>query len=247
MKRVGLLLGLAALLGAGSSSEKSGWMESFDKFKDYPYRSWPSDGTKILPAPWQGSVDMYAHADTGHNTPAGAAGPVFNWSWGHAFRPTVDTPHVGDELVAKIFLPGNVNYENVMLAITTKKTPGAAGQFAGGAKAVIHIGASRDKRFARISFRTTDKADKTLSQVSAAPHPFLPAGVWYDVRLALDENRTVTAAYKHEKMSYWVPIGSLAAHDDFQPNYAAIAVSRGGRLDDVGYSATHRRGVLFAP
>ena len=34
-------------------------------------------------------------------------------------------------MVARIFLPANINYEGVMLALTTEKTPGASGQFAG--------------------------------------------------------------------------------------------------------------------
>jgi len=247
MKRITPLVVAAVLLAAGASSQKRGWMESFDTFKDYPYKSWPSDGTKTLPAPWEGTAGMYTHAGTGRGATAGASGPGRGWSWGHAFRPIVDTPRVGDALVARVFLPANINYESVMLALTTEKSPGASGHFAGGAKAVVHVAGGPDKGFARVSVSTADAADKGVGSVSAAPHPFLPAGAWYDVRLILGENRTVTLEYKHVKMSYWVPVAVLTVHDDFRPNYVAISACRGGRVDDVGYRAARKPGPPFAP
>ena len=217
-------------------------MESFDRFGDgYAYDS------DVLPDPWEGAVSIVARAKLGHSSSAGAQGPGGGWSWGHAFRPIVDTPHIGDALVARVFLPANINYESVMLALTTEKTPGASGQFAGGAKAVVHIASGPDKGFAKVSVRTADPSDKGLGSVSAAPHPFLPANAWYDVRLILGENRTVTLEYKHVKMSYWLPVGALAVHDDFRPNYVAIATMRGGRVDDVGYRAARKPGPLFTP
>jgi len=247
MKRIMPLVIAVVLLASGASPQRSGWIESFDTFKDYPYNSWPSDGTKSLPAPWEDTASMHAHAGTGHGATAAAAGPGRGWSWGHAFRPIVDTPHVGDALVARVFLPANINYESVMLALTTEKSPGASGQFAGGARAVIHIASGADKGFARVSIRTTDPSDKGLGSVSAAPHPFLPADAWYDVRLILGEDRTVTLEYKHVEMSYWVPVGALPVHDDFRPNYVAISAMRGGRVDDVGYRAARKPGPPFAP
>ncbi|MFV2070496.1 MAG: hypothetical protein ACC645_26310, partial [Pirellulales bacterium] len=218
MKRTIPLVIFAVLFGMGASSQGSGWLESFDKFKNYPYGSRPSDGTKTLPAPWEGTVGMFAHAGTGHDASAGALGPSRGWSWGHAFRPTGDAPHVGDALVAKVFLPASINYESVMLALTTEKSPGASGQFAGGAKAVVHINGSANKDFAEVSYRTTGPKNKTLGYASAAPHPFLPTGAWYDVRLILGKDRTITLEYKHVEMSTWIPVGALAVHDDFHPN-----------------------------
>jgi len=248
MKRTISLFVLAALFAMGAASPKSGWLENFDQFKNYPYDSRPSDGTKTLPAPWEGTVGMFAHAGTGHDASAGALGSSRGWSWGHAFRPTARAPRVGDALVAKVFLPANIAHESVMLALTTEKSPGSSGQFDGGAKAVVHINGSADKRFASVSFLTTDPSSKKkLGNVSAAPHPFLPSGAWYDVRLLLGENRTVSLEYKHVEMSYWVPVGTLTVHDAFRPNYIAISVTRGGRVDDVGYKAAHKRGPLFAP
>ncbi|MEA1950111.1 MAG: hypothetical protein U9N87_01915, partial [Planctomycetota bacterium] len=234
MKQIIPLVVVVVLFATGASPRSSGWMESFDKFKNYPYNSWPSDGSKTLPAPWEDTVSMYAQAGIGHGDTAGASGPGSNWSWGHAFRPTADMPHIGDALVARVFLPANINYESVMLALTTKKSPGTSGQFAGGAKAVVHIGGGADKGFAKMSFRTTDPSDKVLGSVSAAPHAFLPAGAWYDVRLILGEDRTIALEYKHVKMSGWIPVGALTVHDDFHPNYVAISTTRGGRVDDVG-------------
>jgi len=247
MKQIIPLVVVAVLLAMGASPQRSGWMESFDTFKDYPYKSWPSDGTKTLPAPWEGSVSMYAHADIGHGATAGASGPGGGWSWGHAFRPTIDTPHVGDALVAKVFLPEHINYQGVILGFTTEKSPGASGHFAGGARAAIHISGSIDKGFARLALRTTDPSNKDMGSVYAAPHPFLPSGAWYDVRLTLGEDRTVTLEYKHVKMSYWVPVGTLTVHEDFRPNYVAISTNRGGRVDDIGYRATRKAGPTFAP
>lgn len=241
------LVVVAVLLAAGASPQRSGWMESFDTFKDYPYNSWPSDGTKTLPAPWEGAVSMYAQADIGRDDTAGAGGPGGGWSWGHAFRSTTDTPRVGDSLVARIFLPGGINYESVMLAFATDKTPGASGQFGGAAKAVLHVGGSADKGFARVSLRTTDPSDKQVGAVSAAPHPFLPSGAWYDVRVILGKDRTVILEYKHMKMSTWIGVGALSVHDDFRPDYVAISTSRGGRMDDVGYRTTRKGGSPFSP
>ncbi|MFV1969226.1 MAG: hypothetical protein ACC628_27715 [Pirellulaceae bacterium] len=247
MKRMIPLVVVVVFFAMGAAPQTSGWLESFDKFEDYPYSSWPSDGTKTLPAPWEDTASMYAHAGTGHGDNAAASGPSHGWSWGHAFRPTIDTPHVGDGLLARVFLPASINYESVMLALTTEKSTGPSGQFAGGAKAVVHIRSSVDKDFAAVSFRTTDSSEHSLGSISAAPHPFLPTGAWYDVRLTLGNDRTVTLEYKHVEMSYWIPVGTLAVHDDFRPNYVAISTMRGARLDDVGYRAAHEPGPVFGP
>ena len=242
MKRILPLVFVGVLLAMGAAPQRSGWIETFDRFGGgYAYDS------DLLPAPWEGAVSTVARAELGYRNSAGAQGPGGGWSWGHAFRPTVETPRVADAMVAKVFLPAGMNYQSVMLALTTDKTPGPSGQFAGGAKAVLHIAGSADERFANVSFRMTDPSDKTLGSVSAAPHPFLPTDAWYDLRLTLGENRTVTAEYKHVDMSYWVPIGTLTAHDDFQPNYVAISAMRQGTLDDVGYRASPRPGPPFSP
>ena len=98
-----------------------------------------------------------------------------------------------------------------------------------------------------MSFRTTDPSDKDLGEVAAAPHPFLPAGAWYDLRLILGEDRTVIMEYKNVKMSNWIAVGALAVHDDFRPNYVAISAERGGRMDDVGYKKARNGAPPFAP
>ena len=79
------------------------------------------------------------------------------------------------------------------------------------------------------------------------PHPFLPAGAWYDLRLILGEDRTVIMEYKNVKMSNWIAVGALAVHDDFRPNYVAISAERGGRMDDVGYKKARNGAPPFAP
>ena len=135
----------------------------------------------------------------------------------------------------------------MLIGLTTEKTPGSSGQFAGGANAVVHIGSSEDDGFARVSFRVNDPKSKALDSVWAAPHPFLPAGAWYDVRLILGENRKVTAQYKNVEMPHWIPVGTLSVHGDFHPKYVAIATSRRGRIDDVGYSPAGKPGQPFAP
>jgi len=247
MKRMIPMMIVAAglFVAMGAASQTSGWLESFDDFENSPDRSEPSDGSRTLPAPWEDAVSMYANAGTGHGGKAAASGPGRGWSWGHAFRATVDTPQIGDALVARFFLPASINYESVKLALTTEKSAGSSGQFAGGPKAVVHIHSNIDKGFAAVSFRTTDSSGRSLASISAAPHPFMPTGAWYDVRLTLEKNRTVTLEYKHEEMSYWIPVGTIAVHDDFRPNYVAIATMRGARLDDVGYIAISRPGTKF--
>lgn len=242
MKPIVLLATVIALAAMGAAAAAAGWMEDFDGFGEgYAY------GTDALPAPWEGAVNMVARADLGHENSAGAQGPGGGWTWGHAFRPTVAAPRVGDALVARIFLPSSISYQSVMLALTTEKTPGSSGNFGGGARAVIHIAGSVDSGYAGMTFRTTDPADGELDSVSAAPHPFLPADGWYDLRLILREDRTVTAEYKHIEMSYWVPIGALSVHADFEPRYVAVSALRRGVMDEVGYVAADESGSPFAP
>jgi len=247
MKRLISLVVVIVFFAMGAASQTLGWLESFDKFEDYPYSSWPSDGTKTLPSPWEDTASMYAHASIGHHDSAGASGPSGGWSWGHAFRTTVERPRVGDALLAKVFLPASINYESLIFALTTEKSVSSSGQFLGGAKAVVHIRSSADKDFAAVTFWATDSSERTLGSISATPHPFLPTDAWYDVRLTLGKDRTVTLEYKHVEMSYWIPVGTLVAHDDFHPNYVAISSMRGARLDDVGYSVASLPSPAFAP
>ena len=240
MKKVILLIIVTMFLAMGTSAQRFEWMDNFDVFKNYPYNSWPSDGTKTLPAPWEDTINMYAHAGIGHNATAGVSGPVRGWSWGHVFRPLDNTARVEDAMVARIFLPARTNYEGVMLALTTDKTPGASGQFAGGAGAVIHIASGKDKALANISFWCADPSGKRQGSIKAAPHSFLPTGEWYDLRLILGMDRTVALEYRHVMMSYWIPVGILSVHENFRPNYIAISATRGGIIDDVGYTITRK-------
>ena len=240
MKRHLTLLVAIVAICAGASPNKSGWIESFDKFKNYPY-----DGTKTLPAPWEGAVGIYAHTGIGHDGSAAIQRPRNDWNWGHAYRRSVEDPRIGDTLVARIFRPTNIHYQSVFIGLTTDTTPGSSGQFAGGAKVAVHITGSADKRFAAVSFRVTDADDRTYMSTSAAAHPFLPADQWYDFRLTLAEGRTVIAEYKHVDMSYWVPLDTLKVPDDFQPNYVAISATRQAIIDDVGYIAADKSSPLF--
>jgi hypothetical protein len=242
MKTITLFTAAVVLGAMGASTAADGWIEGFDAFGEgYAYDK------DVLPAPWEGALSMVARANLGRESTAGAQGPGGGWSWGHAFRPTVEVPRVGDAMVARVFLPSSIDYQSVMLALTTEKTPGSSGQFAGGAKIVIYIGGSADSRFAQVSVRVSDPSDNTLASISAAPHPFLPADAWYDVRLILREGRKVTAQYKRVEMSYWVPIGTLTVPSDFQPKYVAISAMRRGILDDVGYVPATAPGSPFAP
>jgi hypothetical protein len=243
MKPVILLITLVAILTMSASAQDASWTETFDKFSDYPY-----DASKNLPAPWVGGVSMYAQTKLGYEDTAVCVGPSAGWKWGHAFRSTRDTPRIGDAMVAKIYLHGNINYQGILLAFTTDTTPGPAGQFGGGASAVIHITGGKDKNYAALSGRTNDPSNKTIvDTVSAAPHPFLAAGVWYEVRLVLAENRTVMLSYRHAEMSYWIPVGSMNVHKDFRPNFIAISTLRGARVDDVGFCAAPLSAPTFTP
>jgi len=112
---------------------------------------------------------------------------------------------------------------------------------------VVHIAGGADERYAVLRFRTRDPAGKQHAGISAAPHPFLPANTWFDVRLTLGQNATVTLEYKHVEMSDWIAVGALPVHDSFRPNYVAISAMRRGRVDDVGYSVAVKRASPFSP
>ena len=220
--------------------QTAGWKEDFDGFGD-PY----AYGADLLPTPWEGAASMVARKGLGYGGTAGGQGPRGGWSWGHAFRPTVETPRVGDALIVKIFLPSSISHQGLIIGLTTDTSAGSHGHFAGAADAVVHISGNADGSLARVSFRAGDSANKTSTGISAAPHHFLPSDTWYEVRLTLSEDRKVTAEYRQAEMTYWVPIGTLSVYSDFQPKYVAISASRRATLDDVGYVVATEPGSLF--
>ena len=128
-----------------------------------------------------------------------------------------------------------MNWEKVRLALVTEKSADDSGRLLGGATAMVRIGGSPNKDVALVEFWVSGSSKNQENEVKVAPQPFLPSGQWYEVRLTLREQRQVTAEYKHVEMSYWMPIGTLNLHSDFQPNYVAISTCRCARIDDVGY------------
>gem|GEM_PF-6168093 len=220
--------------------QPAGWLEDFDSLREEYAR-----GTDPLPAPWQGVVSMTARDKLGVAGTAAVQGPTGGWTWGHAFRPLGGTPKVGDALVAKVFFPATINWQGIMVGLTTDNSAGASGQFDGKAKAVLHVGGSPDSGFANITFRTSDAQDKNRHSVAPAAHPFLPADAWYEVRLTLGEDHTVRAEYRQVAMNWWIPIGKLDVFDGFDPRYTAIAANRQGIIDDIAYVVAPESGETF--
>ena len=125
MKRFMFSLVIVAFCFSGVSGAGDGWLEGFDGFDEYP--------VSPVPEPWEGDADLAAHRGIGHNGTAGIQNP--GRGWGHACRAVVvDTPHVGDAIIARILLPAGLDRRQLGFGLTTGKSPDEAGS-----RAQIHI------------------------------------------------------------------------------------------------------------
>ena len=214
------LLALIATMGILGGNARAAWVEDFESYADGYLASAPWDeGT---PGPDQGVI-----SDAGF-TGKGLVGNGLSHIW-------CATDPGAYVLTARLYSEPGVDFSRYYVGFHTE--PSQASGFPDNDSVIIYLSSHADGAF--MSFESYNYDAGVF--VSASSEWTGQAGIlddtWYDVRMTVNTDDTVSGEYKLTTSEDWIPIGDgvvdVLDPANFAPNYVGVAGQNSGRIDDI--------------
>lgn len=225
------LLALIATLGMMSGSARAEWIEDFESYPDGLLASAPWDeGT---PGPAQDVI-----SDAGF-TGKGLVGNSLSHIW-RAADPGANV------LTARLYSETGVDFSRYYVGFHTEPTQ--ADGFPNNDSVIIYLSSHSGGAFLSFESYNYDAgvfvaADSTWSGQSG-----ILEETWYDVRMTVNTDATVSGEYKLTTSDTWIPIGDgvidIMDPDNFAPNFVGISGQNSGRIDDIGVNGVPEPGSI---
>ena len=215
------LLMLIAILGILSSTVQAAWIEDFESYAD----------GELTSAPWDegtpGPLNIVT-SDAGF-TGKGLVGDGLKHIW-RAADPGANM------ITARLYSVAGYNFSRYYVGFHTEASQ--ADGYPNSDSVIIYLSSHSGGPY--ISFESYDYDDGVF--VSAySPWAGQTEGIlentWYDVRMTLNNDDTVSGEYKLTTSDTWLPIGSgvvdIMDPENFAPNYVGLSGQNFGRIDDI--------------